>query len=345
MRKILLPILILLAAAAYAGWHFSLAERDAGQLELYGNVDIRQVSLAFTQSERIEEVLVEEGDQVKKGQLLATLDTRTLGLQVKRTEAAIAAQVQQVEKLHNGSRPEEIAQAGAQFSAAQAELELAQSQLSRLEDVKRRTDGRGVSAQDIDSAATRVRAAKAQLAIQSETLKLAKVGPRDEDVAAAEAQLETLKADLALLEHQLEQSRLIAPTNARVRARLLEPGDIASAQRPVFTLALNDPKWVRVYVSEPDMGYLKPGMSANIFTDSFPDQPVAGTVGYISSVAEFTPKNVQTESLRTALVYEVRILVDDPNNRLRMGMPATVRIDLDASDSESDSGGQSGQAQ
>ncbi|SEG75468.1 HlyD family efflux transporter periplasmic adaptor subunit [Marinobacterium lutimaris] len=234
-------------------------------------------------------------------------------------------------KLHNGSRPEEIAQAAAQFSAAEAELELAQSQLNRLEDVKRRTDGRGVSAQDIDTAATRVRAARAQLAVQAEALKLAQTGPRDEDIAAAEAQLETLNADLALLNHQLDQSRLIAPTDARVRARLLEPGDIASPQRPVFTLALNDPKWVRVYVSEPDMGHLKPGMQANIYTDSFPEQPVAGTVGYISSVAEFTPKNVQTESLRTALVYEVRVLVDDPDNRLRMGMPATVRINLNAS--------------
>lgn len=329
MRKILLPVLILLAAAAYFGWHYSQAERNAGELELYGNVDIRQVSLAFTQSERIGEVLAEEGDQVEKGQLLATLDTRTLTLQVKRAEAAIAAQQQQVEKLHNGSRPEEIAQAAAQFSAAEAELELAQSQLNRLEDVKRRTDGRGVSAQDIDSAATRVRAARAQLAVQSETLKLAKTGPRDEDIAAAEAQLETQKAELALLNHQLDQSRLIAPTDARVRSRLLEPGDIASPQRPVFTLALNDPKWVRVYVSEPDMGHLKPGMSARVYTDTFPDPPVAGTIGYISSVAEFTPKNVQTESLRTALVYEVRVLVEDPDNRLRMGMPATVRIELD----------------
>ncbi|WP_432696700.1 HlyD family efflux transporter periplasmic adaptor subunit [Marinobacterium sp. YM272] len=327
MRKILLPVLILLAAAAYFGWHYSQAERDAGELELYGNVDIRQVSLAFTRSERIDQVLAEEGDQVKTGQLLATLDTRTLNLQVKRTQAAIAAQQQQVAKLRNGSRPEEVAQAAAQLSAAEAELELAQSQLNRLEDVKRRTDGRGVSAQDIDTATTHVRAARAQLAIRSEALKLAKIGPRDEDIAAAEAQLETLQADLALLNHQRDQSQLLAPTDARVRARLLEPGDIASPQWPVFTLALNDPKWVRVYVSEPDMGRLKPGMSAAVYTDSFPDQPVSGTLGYISSVAEFTPKNVQTESLRTALVYEVRVLVEDPDNRLRMGMPATVRID------------------
>lgn len=330
MRKILPPILILLATLAYFGWHYSKAELNVDKLELYGNVDIRQVSLAFIQSERIDKVLAEEGDQVEEGQLLASLDTGTLALQVKRTQAAIAAQQQQVDKLHNGSRPEEIAQMAAQFSAAEAERELAQSQLNRLQDVKRRTDGRGVSAQEIDSAATRLRAAEAQLAMRSAALKLAQVGPREEDIAAAEAQLDALEADLALLQHRIDQSRLIAPTNARVRARLLEPGDIASPQRPVFTLALNDPKWVRVYVGEPDMGHLKPGMAAHVYTDTFPDQPVVGSIGYISSVAEFTPKNVQTESLRTALVYEVRVLVSDPENRLRMGMPATVRIDLES---------------
>lgn len=328
MRKIALLALVLVAAASYAGWQFKLSEQSSGQLELYGNVDIRQVSLAFIQSERVKEVLAEEGDRVEQGQLLATLDTRTLDLQINRTQAAIAAQRQQVTKLHNGSRPEEIAQADAQYRAAQAELALAQSRLNRLEEVKQRTDGRGVSAQEIDSAATQVRAARSQLAVRAEALKLAEKGPRDEDIAAAEAQLETLRADLALLNHQREQSRLQAPTGAVVRARLLEPGDIATPQRPVFTLALTDPKWVRVYVSEPDMGHLQPGMSADIYTDTFPDQPVTGQVGYISSVAEFTPKNVQTESLRTALVYEVRVLVDDPDNRLRLGMPATVRIPL-----------------
>jgi hypothetical protein len=78
---------------------------------------------------------------------------------------------------------------------------------------------------------------------------------------------------------------------------------------------------VRVYVSEPDLGKVKPGMAARIFTDSQPDRPLAGKVGYISSVAEFTPKSVQTEELRTSLVYEVRVLVEDGGNVLRLGSP------------------------
>ena len=99
---------------------------------------------------------------------------------------------------------------------------------------------------------------------------------------------------------------------------------------PAFSLALTEPKWVRVYVSEPDLGRIRPGMEARVFTDSHPDRPVDGKIGYISSVAEFTPKSVQTEELRTNLVYEVRIVVSDTDNVLRLGQPATVRISTGA---------------
>lgn len=99
---------------------------------------------------------------------------------------------------------------------------------------------------------------------------------------------------------------------------------MTTPQKTVLTLALTRPEWVRVWVSESDLGRVKPGMSAQVTTDTFPDKPVSGRVGYISSIAEFTPKSVQTEELRTSLVYEVRVIVNDPGDVLRMGQPATV---------------------
>lgn len=329
MRRVVILVLVLVLALAggVAWWQYGRPSGTNGALVLYGNVDIRQVSLAFTLSERLVEMRVEEGDSVHKGQSLALLDTDTLQLQIARTEAAIDAQRQQVDKLHNGTRPEEVAQARAQVDAAQADVNLALSRLNRLREVERSTAGRGVSAQDLDGADARLKASRAQLAVREQGLNLAERGPRAEDIAQAEAQLKALRADLALLQHQLQLSTLKAPVDAVVRSRLLEPGDIASPQRPVYTLALTDPKWVRVYVSEPDLGRVHPGQGAAVYTDGDPEQPIEGRVGYISSVAEFTPKSVQTESLRTALVYEVRILVDDPEDRLRLGMPATVRIE------------------
>ncbi|HXL16648.1 MAG TPA: HlyD family efflux transporter periplasmic adaptor subunit, partial [Streptosporangiaceae bacterium] len=124
-------------------------------------------------------------------------------------------------------------------------------------------------------------------------------------------------------------AQLVAPMDAVVRTRLLEPGEMASPQKPVFSLAITDPKWVRAYVSEPDLGKVHPGMAAFVAVDSFPDQRFEGWVGFISPVAEFTPKAVQTEELRTSLVYEVRVFVKDPSDALRLGMPATVYLRLD----------------
>ena len=185
-----------------------------------------------------------------------------------------------------------------------------------------------MSQQDLDNARSRKRAALAQLENRKKALQLALIGPRQEDIAQAEAQLQVSQSQLALLKHQLSLYELKAPIDAVVRSRLLEPGDMASPQRAAYALAITDPKWVRAYVSEVDLGRIKPGMSARVTTDSHPGEFIPAWVGFISSMAEFTPKTVQTEELRTSLVYEVRVFVEDAANRLRLGMPATVHIPL-----------------
>jgi HlyD family secretion protein len=126
----------------------------------------------------------------------------------------------------------------------------------------------------------------------------------------------------------LADTQLLAPADAIVRTRLMEPGEMASPTKPVFSLAVIDKKWVRAYVSETKFGFVREGMKATISVDSFPGRSFDGWVGFISPVAEFTPKTVQTEDLRTSLVYEVRVFVTDPDNELRLGMPATVRLPL-----------------
>src|SRR6059058_2925643 len=154
-------------------------------------------------------------------------------------------------------------------------------------------------------------------------------GPRQEEVAEAEARLQAAEAQLALLRQALADAQLVAPMDAVVRTRLMEPGEMASPQKPVFSLAVTDPKWVRAYVSEPDLGKVSPGMAASLVVDSFPERRFEGWVGFISPVAEFTPKAVQTQELRTSLVYEVRVFVKDSADELRLGMPATVSLPLD----------------
>ncbi|KHK91538.1 HlyD family efflux transporter periplasmic adaptor subunit [Novosphingobium malaysiense] len=327
-----LPALVVLAIAVVAVilWLLLRSHDNPNTLELHGNVDVRQISLAFDGSGRIETLKVEEGDHVEKGDLLAVLDTSTLALEARQAQAKVAADRQNVLRMENGTRPEEVRQARDRLAAAEADAARTAADLARLRQVAETTDGRGVSGQELDRAASAAKAATAQAREAREALQLALKGPRAEDVAAARAQLEAGKAALALTRHRIDQGELRAPEAAVVRSRLLQVGDMASPQRPVYELALTDPKWVRVYVNEENLGRVKPGMPAQVTTDSAPDRPIRGTVGYISSVAEFTPKSVETEDLRTALVYEVRVRVEDKAGVLRLGQPVTVTLHLGA---------------
>jgi HlyD family secretion protein len=325
---IAVPALILVLAAAGFGWSVLRHRQAQSELTLFGNVDLRQVDLAFNSSERIESVTAQEGDHVLAGQLLARLDSGRLAPQVEEATALDEAQAQVVERLRRGSRPEEISQARANVASAEADAANAQQQYARLQNLAERSAGRAASQQDLDNARAALEVARAKLVLNQKALALSMAGPRREDVAQAQAQLRADDARLHLLQKQLKDAELTAPADAVVRSRLMEPGEITTPQRPVFSLAIVNPKWVRTYVSEADLGKLRPGMAASVSADSFPGQRFTGWIGFISPVAEFTPRTVQTTELRTSLVYEVRVFVTDAQDRLRLGMPATVKLSL-----------------
>jgi HlyD family secretion protein len=319
-------VLVIVIVAAL--WWFMGRHRDRTELTLYGNVDLRQVELPFNGSERIAAVLVQEGDRVKQGQLLAQLETSRLAPQVAKAEADVAAQQQAVDRLHHGNRPEEIAQAHANVDAAAADAANARAQYNRLRSLSDSSSGRAVSRQDMDAAKAALDTAEARLAVNQKALVLQLAGARKEDVAQGEAELRADQAQLALLQQQLKDADLLAPLNAVVRSRIVEPGEIASPQKSAFTLAITDPKWIRAYVDEPNLGSVHEGMSAAVTVDAFNDRRFPGWVGFISPVAEFTPKSVETTELRSSLVYEIRVFVHDPGDELRLGMPATVHLAL-----------------
>ncbi|HWP57003.1 MAG TPA: efflux RND transporter periplasmic adaptor subunit [Candidatus Acidoferrales bacterium] len=324
-----IALVITVGAGAALAWWFTRRERASPELVLHGNVDLRQVELSFNNSERIAAVLVQEGDRVQRGQLLARLDTSRLEPQVAQAEAEVAAQRQVVRRLRAGSRPEEIAQARANVESAKADVAYARQQYERFKSAFELSAGRAVRQQDLDNARTNLQVAEAKLAVNEKALELAVAGPRKEEIEENEARLRAQEAQLALLRQRLRDAELLAPVDAVVRTRVMEPGEMASPQKPAFSLAITDPKWVRAYVSELDLGKIRPGMAASVAVDSFPGRRFEGWVGFISPVAEFTPKTVQTEELRTSLVYEVRVFVKDPEDRLRLGMPASVYLALE----------------
>lgn len=308
-------------------WYFKIRPHELrpDELIVYGNVDVRQVELAINGTERIAELLVEEGDRVSKGQLLAKLQTERLEYAVARAKALVEMQEQVVARLEAGSRTEEIAKAKADVDAAKANA----ADAKRVLDRKSNLTKSGVDAQqELDDALAAYETAQARVAAAQALLDLLVAGPRLEDKNEAKAQLRRYEAELAQAEHDLDDAILRAPNEGVIQNRVLEVGDMASPQKTVYTLALNDPVWVRAYISEPDLGKIFEGMKAAVATDSFPDKTYEGWIGFISPTAEFTPRPVQTQELRTHLVYQFRVFVDNPNNELRLGMPATVKLHL-----------------
>lgn len=326
MKKRWVPVVIAVALAAGLVWWLAQRHTARSELVLYGDVDLRQVDLAFHDSERVAAVYVQEGDRVRRGQILARLDQSRLLPQLAQAQAAAAAQRDVVERMHNGSRPEEVAEARANVALEEANTYEATRKYQRLLSLSQASGGRAVSRQDLDDAKAAADVAEARLNVNRKALSLSVIGPRKEDVAQAEAQLRGDEAQAALLCQMLADAELRAPLDAVVRSRVAEPGDMASPQTTAFTLAITDPKWVRTYLPEPDLGLVPAGMRATIAFDSFPHQRFEGWVGFISPVAEFTPKTVETPDLRSNLVYEVRVFVRDPDQLLKLGMPATVYL-------------------
>jgi HlyD family secretion protein len=323
-----LIIVLLMAVVIIIGlWLWTSLYRVSSpeELVLYGNVDIRQVQLAFNGNERIAKMLVQEGDKVRQGQLVAVLDLRRLKQTVARAEAQVNAQKEVLARLEAGTRPEEIRKARADVQSAEAETYNAKLIYNRLGPVVSKG---GASQQQLDNAKAAMDVSEGKLKAAQEILNLAVAGPRKEDIAAAKATLKLYEAELAFANRELADAYLHAPVDGIIQDRIAEPGDMASPQKPVFTIALTNPLWVRAYVPEPHLGKIVQGIEAEVRTDSFPGKVYRGWIGFISPTAEFTPKEVQTPELRSRLVYQVRVYVCNPRDEMRLGMPATVTIPL-----------------
>lgn len=271
IKKIVL--LIFLATAAGVGYYVyqnRQAQTQGGPLVLYGNVDIRDVSLGFRVAGRIAQMRFEEGDKVEQGTILAVLD----------------------------KTPYEELLAIAQAELAQTEAVLVNAEKNYTRRAELVKTG-GVSKSDFDES----------------------LAARDQ----ATARVETAKARLEQAKTQLEDTEIRSPNNGTILTRVCEPGSIVAVGAPVYTLALDNPVWIRTYVDEVNLGRIYPGQKAHITTDS--GGSYEGQVGFISPQAEFTPKNVETTQLRTNLVYRLRIIVDSPDHSLRQGMPVTVTME------------------
>jgi HlyD family secretion protein len=312
-------LVLLLGGAGYWWWLHN--QPVGGPLVLQGNVEVRQVNLGFKVAGRIKELLVDEGAAVVEGQKLAALDKVYFEDSLAQARAQREQSAASVAKMEAGNRPEEISQAEALVAEREAAVLNAKVTLDRADKLLKTSVG---TQKTYDDALAAYRQAEAQLNSSRQAMRLMKIGFRKEDIDLARAQLAEKEASVQVAERQLADADLIAPSAGIVLSRVREAGAIVNAGDTVFVLSLTSPVWVRSYVSEVDLGRIRPGQEVDLRSDTPGVSPLKGRIGFISATAEFTPKTVETRELRTALVYRVRIVANDPDGVLRQGMPMTI---------------------
>lgn len=319
-RILIIAAVVLIVGAVWFGF---FRHRDGDMTTLYGNVDIRQVDLAFAVEGPIKSVAVDEGASVTAGQVLAKLDDESYRHAAAQADAQAAQAQAALDKALNGSRIEDVDAARATTAEARAQLTNARTVLERQRAL---LSTGNTPRQTVDNAERDLRAAQAAVNARAAGQRATEQGLRAEDIDAVRAAADAAKANAALAHYRLDQTSLVAPSNGTVVVRVREPGAMAGPNAPVLSLALDRPVWVRSYVPGPGLGRVAPGTKVTVTGDAPNGKTYTGTIGFVSPTAEFTPKSVETPNLRTDLVYRLRIVVDDPDQGLRQGMPVTITL-------------------
>ena len=318
----IIGILIVIAIAVFLVSRLS-NRKEEGVIVLSGNVEVTEANIGFKLSGRVIELLVDEGYKVKKNDILARLDNAELASIVLQNRASLQEALTRLEELRAGSRAQEIEQATANVSSAEAELIKAKKDYERYEALFRND---AISAQQMDAAKKTYEVTVSQHKKALETLSLVKEGPRKEEITVAEHRVQQARAALATSEERLKDTTIYSPFPSVVLRKNIELGETVAPGIPVFTIGDLENPWIKVYVKEDRLGHVKLGQKAKVTTDSYPGKAYEGTVTFISSEAEFTPKIVQTQEERVKLVFGVKVSVKNSNDELKPGMPADVRI-------------------
>jgi HlyD family secretion protein len=286
-----------------------------------GNIEVVDAQLAFKLPGRVAERPVSEGQRVTRDQLVARLDDpeQVQELALRRAELAAARAV--LAELEAGSRPQEIASADATVRSTEAERDRAKLEFTRQQELLAKA---AISNREFEAAQAQLKVAEARVRESGERLKLVREGPRAEAIQQARARVEQGLASVALAQTRLDNTKLVSPLDGIVLSHNIEPGEYVSAGTPIATVADITHVWVRAYLNQSDLGRIRLGQKVGVRTDSFPDKTYEGTIGFIASDAEFTPKTVQTSKERVKLVFRIKVDLANPSGELKPGMPADV---------------------
>jgi membrane fusion protein YbhG len=389
MKKKLIAatLVILLGAVGFLGasWY----QPDAAHtIRISGNIELTEINIAFKTAGKLAELAADEGDSVHRGMEVARIDQDQMQREREKEEAALSsaesqlatsntaveyteastqsdvalrqAELKQAQahlaELLAGSRPQEVQQAQAALADTKTQRDQAAQDWERAQRLYKNDD---ISTAQRDQYLARYESAGAQERQAAEKLALVKEGPRQEQIAAARAEVERAeaavrlsganwidlkrkqqeaatkladrdkaRAQVALVKSQLQDTIAISPIDGIVLSKSADVGEVLAAGTTVITIGDLDRPWVRGYIGEADLGRVKVGSPVRITTDSYPDKVYEGHVSFIASKAEFTPKQIQTPEERAKLMYRIKVEVENPMHELKLNMPVDAVIQL-----------------
>ncbi len=311
----------------------------------------------IAQRQREEATLAGSAAALAEARTALQLQKETLAGDLDQRRADVSASEARLSELENGSRPQEKADARASVDNAQAEMDRARKDWDRAQVLFKNDD---ISAAQFDQYRSRWESAEAMLKSVKEKQALVLAGPRieqikqqaaqveraraalktsqanvletrrrEQEITARLADIERSKANIALIDSQLSDTIAISPVSGVVLVKAADVGEVLAPGTTVVTVGDIDHPWLRGYVNETDLGKVKLGSHARITTDSYPGKIYNGRVTFISSEAEFTPKQIQTQQERVKLVYRIKIEMENPNHELKSNMPADAEIVLE----------------
>lgn len=317
-----LALLVALSvAAAWGGRHLGGGAPKA--VAVTGTIEATQVDVSVKITGRILVRLVKEGDRVTRGQVLVRLDDSELAADVRRQDAGLRSAEATLRDLQKGARPQEIEDARAAVSSAEATRTMTEREYQRSDQLYTKNL---IAAQDVDRARQAFEVAKSQERSARERLALLLAGSRPDQIDAAGWQVTQAESALAQAQSRLREARVVSPIDGVVLRKNLEVGETANPGVPILTLVNPKDVWLRAYVPETEVGRLKIGDTAALRVDAFPNRVFTGRLIEIGSEAEFTPRNVQTKKERVTLVFRIKIQIDNPDGLLKPGLPADADV-------------------
>ncbi len=294
-----------------------------GAIDASGTLEAVEVNVSAKVPGQLEQLYVQEGSTVQVGDTLAILDHSTQELQWRQAHAGVELADAQYRLLLNGARSEDIQQGEDMLKQAQSSFNIAKDDYNRMKDLYA---SHSISQKQYDDAESRFTITQAQLSSAKENLRKLKNFARPEDIAAAKARLDQSKANADLLQKQINDSYVVAPVSGIVTQKPVEVGELVNTGTTVVTISNLKKLNLMIYVSEKELGKVKLNGSADVVIDTYPNKAFPARVIYISPIAEFTPKNIQTKEDRTKLVFGVKLEVDNKEGSLKAGMPADAYV-------------------